>query len=251
MACSPPFTRGGRAGQGRAGRGELAGVPGQEVGDLGDPGGDGLVPGAGCGDVGPAPQPLVGGVPAAGAADAGAGAEDQRPVRAVAGDAGPEGDHGDLLAVPGGIGVPDAAVAGLAAQLLPALPADRATIPVVVQRLHHLPGPGRPGITSSRCCCRTCQAGLLAAGDLDPVRLVGLGLGHGQHPPARAAVTLSGSAGPGSSTRYPDRPERRSRRSARPCRPPWPYSPLMASSWPASPALMSSRATLGSPASAR
>src|SRR6266576_3860667 len=65
MACSPPLTRRGRAGQGRAGRGELAGVPGQERGHLGDPGGDGLVPGAGRGDVGPAPQPPVGGAPAA------------------------------------------------------------------------------------------------------------------------------------------------------------------------------------------
>src|SRR5438105_11996413 len=126
MACSPPLTRGGRAGQGRAGRGELAGVPGQERGHLGDPGGDGLVPGAGRGDVGPAPQPLIGGAPAAGAADAGAGAEDQRPVRAVAGDAGPEGDHGDLPAVPGGVGVPDAAAARLAAQLLPSFPAHAA-----------------------------------------------------------------------------------------------------------------------------
>src|ERR1700759_3572523 len=159
MACSPPFTRGGRAEQGRVRCGELADVPGQEAGDLGDPGGDGLVPGAGRGDVGPAPQPLVGGTIAAGAADAGAGAEDQRPVRAVAGDAGPEGDHGDLPAVPDGVGVPDAAVAGLAAQLLPALPADRAAIPVVEQGLHHLPGPGRARITPSRYGCRACQAG--------------------------------------------------------------------------------------------
>src|ERR1700757_4962120 len=141
MACSPPVTRGGRAGQGRVRRGELAGVPGQEGGDLGDPGGDALGPGAGRVDVGQAPQPLVSGTLPAGAADAGAGAEDQRPVRAVAGDAGPEGDHGDLPAVPDGVGVADAAVAGLPTQLPPFLSADRAAIPVVVQGLHHRPGP--------------------------------------------------------------------------------------------------------------
>lgn len=71
----------------------------------------------------------------------------------MAGDAGPEGDYGDLLAVPGAVGVPDEAVAGLAAQFLLSLLADRAAVAVVVPGLHYLPGPGRPGITSSRCCC--------------------------------------------------------------------------------------------------
>src|SRR6202012_4431370 len=88
----------------------------------------------------PSPYPLVGGAAGVGGADARAGAEEQRPVRAVAGDAGPEGDHGDLQAVPDAVGVADAAVAGLAAQLLPSPLADRGAVAVVVQGLHHLPG---------------------------------------------------------------------------------------------------------------
>src|SRR3954447_20296176 len=143
MARSPPSARcrRGRAGQVRVRRGEPAGGSSQEGGYLADPGGDGLVPGPGRGQGGPSPQPLVAGAPPAGVADAGASAEDQRPVRAVAGDAGPEGDHGDLPAMPDGVGVSDAAVAGLAAQLPPSLLADRAAVPVVVQGVHHLPGP--------------------------------------------------------------------------------------------------------------
>lgn len=84
----------------RAGCGEPACAAGQERGQLAGPGGDGLVPGAGGGDVGPSPHPLIGGAAPAGAADARAGAEEQRPVRSVARDAGSEGVHGDLLAVP-------------------------------------------------------------------------------------------------------------------------------------------------------
>ena len=115
-----------RAGERLAGRdclplpeGDAEGAGHGERGRLVDPGGDGLVPGTSGGDVSPSPYPLVGGA-AVGAADARASAEEQRPVRAVAGNAGPEGDYGDLLAVPGAVVVPDAPVAGLAAPTCPA-----------------------------------------------------------------------------------------------------------------------------------
>jgi hypothetical protein len=47
-----------------------------------------------------------------------------------------------------GIGVPDTAVAGPAAQLPPLFLADRVGVPVVVRGVHRLPGPRRPGTTS-------------------------------------------------------------------------------------------------------